>query len=240
MTIPYCKLWNPSPPDKITVKTGDIHLWRIPLKLAPHAIAHLKKLLSADELTRADRLLDRTKAQDFIVARAGLRQILGVYLDLKPAAIQFEYGANSKPLLKKNPGSGLSFNLSHAGVWAVLAITHGLEVGIDIEYIDPQLDYEKLAAQFFSRRERDKLMQFSPERRRRGFYRLWTAKEAKLKCFGTGFSQQDMDLGHESVINFVSSKDDFELITFHLAKSYVGSLFMAGEISSFNRWHLSI
>lgn len=239
MTIPYSELWSPSPPNKISLKTGDIYLWRIPLKLAPGAIANLKKFLSVDELTRADRLLDRAKAQDFIVARARLRQILGRYLDLKPAAIQFEYSAKGKPFLKKNLELDLFFNLSHAGVWAALALTKGSEIGIDIECIDPQLDYEKLATQFFSHYERDKLMQFSPERRRRGFYRIWTAKEAWLKCLGTGFSQQDKDLGHESVISFDSSKNNFELITFHLTKNYVGSLVMAGKVSAFKRWHLN-
>ena len=239
MTLPYCKLWNPSPPDKITLKTGDIHLWRIPLKLAPGEIAYLKKLLNVEELARADRLLDRAKAQDFIVARARLRQILGRYLDLEPAAIQFEYGAKGKPFLKKNLEPDLSFNLSHAGIWAVLALSKDSEIGIDIEYIDPQLDYEKLATHFFSPPERDRLMQYPPERQRRGFYRIWTEKEALLKCLGTGFSPQDMDLAHESVISFDSSRNDFELITFHLTKNYVGSLVMAGKISAFKRWHLS-
>ena len=239
MTIPYSKLWDSSPPDKIALKTGDIHLWRIPLKLAPHAIANLKNLLSVDELTRADRLLDRAKAQDFIVARARLRQILGRYLDLKPAAIQFEYGAKGKPSLKKSLKMELFFNLSHAGDLALLALTPESEVGVDIECIDPQLDYEKLATQFFSPYEKDLLMQFPSERRRRGFYRIWTGKEAWLKCLGHGFSLSDKDRGHEDGPDLNSSNNNFELITFHLTKNYVGSLVMARKISSIKRWHLS-
>ena len=239
MTLPFSPLWENSPPGNISLKRGELHLWRIPLGLSPQKIALIKKTLSNDEIMRADRLLDPAKAENFIASRGSLRLILGQYLNLDPGEIQFRYAPKGKPFLKKNIPLELSFNLSHAADWAVLAITEGLEVGIDIECIDPQLDYEKLATQFFSHSERDKLMQYPPERQRRGFYRLWTAKEAKLKCFGTGFSPQNIALGHESVISSDSSKNDFELITFHLTKNYVGNLVIAGKISAFKRWHLS-
>lgn len=240
MTRPLSPLWANSPPGKINLKRGELHLWRMPLGLSPQKIAQLKKTLSDDEIMRADRLLDSAKAENFIASRGSLRLILGQYLDLEADEIQFEYSANGKPFLKKIFDHELSFNLSHAADWAALAITDGLEVGIDIECIDSQLDYEKLTAQFFSHPERDRLMQFSPKRRRRGFYRIWTGKEAWLKCLGTGFSQQGKNLGRDSVISLGSSNNNFELTTFHLRKNYVTSLVIAGEISSFKRWHLSI
>ena len=239
MTLPFSPLWENSPPGNISLKRGELHLWRIPLGLSPQKIALIKKTLSNDEIMRADRLLDPAKAENFIASRGSLRLILGQYLKLDPGEIQFKYAVKGKPFLKKNIPLELSFNLSHAADWAVLAITDGLEVGIDIECIDPKLDYEKLATQFLSFHERDELMRFSPERRRRGFYRIWTAKESKLKCLGSGFSQQDRNLGLESAIPLDSSKNNFKLYSFHLTKNYVGSLVVAGEVSSFNRWHLS-
>lgn len=238
MTLPLSPLWNNSPPDKINIKRGELHLWRIPLDLPPQKIAILNKTLNDDEIIRANRLLDPAKRENFIASRGSLRLILGQYLDLEPKEIQFEYGAQGKPFIKKSLPLNLSFNLSHSTDMAVLALTDGLEVGIDIECINTQLDYEKLATQFFSSHERDRLMQFSPLRRRRGFYRIWTAKEAKLKCLGSGFSQQDSGLDREEVIP-LGSPNNFELTTFHLAKNYVASLIAAGEISSFQRWHLS-
>lgn len=240
MTLPLSPLWTNSPPGKIPLKRGELHLWRIPLGLSPQKIALLKKTLSDDEIMRADRLLDPAKRENFIASRGSLRLILGQYLNLDPGEVQFRYGENGKPKLKKNLQSALSFNLSHTADWAVLAITDGLEVGIDIESIDPLLDYEKLATQFFSSHERDRLKQFPPGRRRRGFYRIWTAKEAKLKCLGSGFNQQGKDLGSEIVSPLGSSTNNFELSTFHLKKNYVASLVVAGETSSFKHWHLSV
>lgn len=239
MTLPLSPLWDNFPPDRLTLKRGELHLWRIPLGLSPQKIALLKKTLSKDEIVRADRLLDPAKRENFIASRGSLRLILGRYLKLEPGEIPFKYGESGKPFIETNLRNDLSFNLSHAAHWAVLAITDGLEVGIDIECIDPRLDCEKLAAQFFSLHERDMFMHFSPWRRRRGFYRIWTAKEAKLKCSGTGFSQKDIDIDQESIIHFGSSNNNFELTTFHLAKNYVASLVVEGEISSLKRWHLS-
>jgi len=235
MTLPLSPLWANSPPGKPALKKGELHLWRIPLDLSPQRIAILKKTLSNDEIARADRLIAPAKRENFIASRGSLRLILGQYLDLEPGEIQFEYGAEGKPFIKK---FSLSFNLSHSSDLAALAITDDLEVGIDMEYIDPRLDYERLAAQFFSLHERDRLMRFSPWRRRRGFYRIWTAKEATLKCLGSGFTQQDRDLTRESVLSLDLS-NNFELTTFHLAKIYVASLVVAGDISSVKRWHLS-
>ena len=239
MTRPLSPLWDNSPPGKLTFKRGELHLWRIPLNIPTQKIDLLKKTLSADEIMRADRLLDPAKRENFIASRGSLRQILGQYLDLEPKEIPFEYGPKGKPFVKKDPLLDLSFNLSHSGDCAALAITAGIEVGIDIECIDPRLDYENLATQFFSLHERDRLMRFSPWRRRRGFYRIWTAKEAKLKCLGSGFSRQDIELTREAVTPLGSPDNNFELTTFNLKKNYVASLVVAGEISSFRRWHLS-
>ncbi|MDT8316656.1 MAG: 4'-phosphopantetheinyl transferase superfamily protein [bacterium] len=235
MNLPTSTPWDNYPPGKLTLKRGDLHLWRIHLDLSPEKIALLKKTLSSDEIIRADRLIAPVKRENFIASRGSLRVILGRYLDLKPGEIQFEYGEEGKPFIKKIP---LSFNLSHSADWAALAVTNGSEVGIDIEYIDPRLDYEKVAAQFFSLQERDRLMQFSPRRRRRGFYRIWTAKEGTLKCSGSGFTRQGGDLPRENLHSLDFSTNNFELNAFHLAKNYVATLVAAGDISSVKRWHL--
>src|SRR5215472_2261792 len=44
----------------------------------------------------------------------------------------------------------IEFNLSHSGSRALLAFTRGREVGVDIEQIRNNLDFEALARRFFS------------------------------------------------------------------------------------------
>lgn len=176
-------LWVPSssPPQ---LAAGDVHLWRFPLDPSPHA---LSRHLAPDEQQRAARLLDPRKAQSFIVGRACLRQILAAYLAVDPAQISFSYGTQGKPAVL-SPVTTLTFNLSHSGAWGLLAVAQGMEIGVDLEKIDPTLDYERLAARFFSPEENAALVAAPVVRRRRIFYRLWTRKEARLKGGGGGFS----------------------------------------------------
>jgi 4'-phosphopantetheinyl transferase len=179
-------LWVPSS-FAPQLAAGELHLWRFPLDSPVQDLHPLQTLLSSDELQRAARLLDPSKAQAFIVGRARLRQILASYLAVDPAQISFTYGQHGKPSLLA-PATSLNFNLSHSGALALLAVAQGMEIGVDLEKIDPLLDYQRLASRFFTPEENAALAAVPEGRRRRGFYRLWTCKEARLKGEGGGFS----------------------------------------------------
>jgi 4'-phosphopantetheinyl transferase len=114
----------------------------------------------------------------------------------------------------------------------LLAVTKGLEIGVDLERIDPAVDHEKMAAQFFSPGEKELLAKFSKARRRRAFYRIWTRKEASLKCLGYGFSAPK-----EAVAEL--SKRPLCLSTFPLTKDYIGSLAAQGDVESLRRWQFA-
>lgn len=217
-------LW-PAPPVTRSLPPGEVHLWRIPLTPSAEEFSLLHTLLVADELQRADRLLDRRKAQDFIVGRGRLRQILASYLHADPAAIALTCGKHGKPTLT---GNALQFNLSHSGVWAVLALRADAAIGVDLERIDPALDYAALAARFFTAAENALLLAAPVAQRRRRFYRLWTRKEALLKGQGQGFSESaEEDAGN------------WQLQAFWLAPGYVGTVASAGEIQALRRWQVA-
>lgn len=216
-------LW-PALPMTRSLPPGEVHLWRIPLTTSPEEISLLHTCLAADELQRADRLLDRRKAQDFIVGRGRLRQILASYLHVNPAAIDLTYGKHGKPALT---GNALQFNLSHSGAWAVLALCADAAIGVDLEKIEPALDYAALAARFFTAAENACLLNAPLSQRRRRFYRLWTRKEALLKGQGRGFSvSAEQEMG------------DWSLQSFWLAPGYVGTVACAGEIQTLRRWQV--
>ncbi len=214
-------LW-PSPPLAPLLAPGEIHLWRVPLAPLPDDLAPLKQFLCAAESARADRLLDRQKGAKFILCRARLRQILATYLQSDPARIEFSYGLYGKPALTAAAGNRLHFNLSHAGHWAVLALSADAPLGVDIEKIDPLLDYAKLAARFFSAAENGELNASAPQRRRRVFYRLWTRNEARLKGEGRGFSAPTM-----------AAEILWQVRSFWLAPGYVAAVASVGVIKSF-------
>ncbi|PKN11647.1 MAG: 4'-phosphopantetheinyl transferase [Deltaproteobacteria bacterium HGW-Deltaproteobacteria-4] len=214
-------LW-PAPPVTRSLPPGEVHLWRIPLTISSEEISLLHTLLCADEWQRAKRLLDRRKAQDFIVGRGRLRQILASYLHSDPVAIEFTCGMHGKPALTSN---ALQFNLSHSGAWAVLALRADAAVGVDLERIDPALDYAALAARFFTSAENELLLAAPTAQRRRRFYRLWTRKEALLKGQGRGFS-----------VSAEQEAGDWRLQSFWIAPGYVGTVACAGEIPTLRRW----
>lgn len=226
-----CPIWSP-PPAEIVLDREEVHLWRIQLDLPHDFIEKLKDILNDEELTRADRLLDRRKAEDFIAARGRLRQILAKYLELNPKIIEFTYNSSGKPYLQGNGNKGICFNLSHSGRWALLAVTKGLEIGLDLEEIDPAADYEKMAAQFFSPGEKELLARFSKARRRRAFYRIWTKKEASLKCLGHGFTAP------KEAVDELSERPLW-LSTFPLTKNYIGSLAVEADIELLRKWQFA-
>ena len=216
-------LWL-APPLSPSLTRGEVHLWRFPLTTSMPELAALQSLLAADEAQRAVRLLDPHKAQAFIVGRGRLRQILGAYLQCDPAALDFAYNRNGKPALA---GKSLHFNLAHSGAWAVLALAADVELGVDIEMIDPLLDHERLAAQYFSDAERAALATVAMPRRRRVFYRLWTRKEALLKGQGRGFTA-----------SAVVEERVWQLRSFWLAPGYVAAIACAGGIEALRRWQV--
>ena len=181
-------IWQ-APLQTLTLGSAELHLWRLNLNCNQHYLAKSKSLLSQDELNRADRLLDPQKSSQFIVSRAGVRTILGQYLATDPQQIFFQYNQSGKPALADSHCSQLSFNLSHSGQWAILAVAHDIEVGVDVEFIDTSLGYRQLSAAYFNGRERESLSRYPAVRQRRGFYRLWTKQEAALKLEGAGFSR---------------------------------------------------
>ena len=168
------------------LRQSEVHLYRFRLD-----VTSLKRdLLAADEITRAEKLIDPLKQNHFISARSQLRSILSAYLGIHPKELVFRYNDFGKPVLSESHHSKLCFNLSHSANHCVVAVTAGVDIGVDIEKVDNNLNFHALSEQFFSKDELSVLLRTPLARQRRAFYRLWTAKEARLKMVGTGFSQQ--------------------------------------------------
>jgi 4'-phosphopantetheinyl transferase superfamily len=63
-----------------------------------------------------------------------------------------------------------------------------VEVGCDIERVDPGFDFEELATRYFAPQEFANLQSLPAALRRAGFFWHWTLKEAYVKCRGIGLS----------------------------------------------------
>lgn len=145
--------------------------------------------LDHEELRRAERFHFRRDRELFIMAHGMLRVILGGYLAISPAHLQFIHGHYGKPELDPRCClNKLSFNLSHSGGLALLAVTSGARVGIDVEHVRLDLAYEEIAARFFSPCEIAMFRALPPEKRPEAFFHVWTRKEAYVKARGHGLS----------------------------------------------------
>lgn len=144
-----------------------VDVWAV--SLAQASPAHL----SEEEAARAKRFKFEEDRIRWTRARSALRLILSRYAGEDPAQICFTYGPHGKPSLL--PFSELEFNLSHAGDWAMVAVTRGVPVGIDIERLREKVDMRPLLA---------RLGETELPEAKLDLYQRWTTREAKSKAVG--------------------------------------------------------
>lgn len=146
------------------VTDGSVHVWRADLE----AIGDRpEQLLCPAELARAARIVPAHKRFLWARSRGMLRALLGRYLDRDPLDLRFALGPHGKPTLsfggstrpeptRPEATGDLRFNLSHSGGLALVAVTVGREVGVDVECARARYTAE--------------------------FLRAWVAREAIIKC----------------------------------------------------------
>lgn len=117
-----------------------------------------------------------------------LRRVLARYLGKDPARIALRVGDHGKPALAA-ADPPLRFNLSHSGDRALVAVTLGHEVGVDIERIRERRDLARLAGRALDREAADAVRAAPPGARAATFYAAWVRREAMAKCFGVGLGK---------------------------------------------------
>lgn len=201
------------PPTNLILSTEEVHVWRARLDLPVSQVKQLKQTLSADEVDRAERFYFQQDSRHFIVARGLLRTILSRYLNVAPHQLRFNYGEHGKPTLAASSDQPkLNFNLSHAGGLVLYAVTYGRAVGIDLERIRFDFEYEQLAARFFSAQENAVLRDLPAHLKPEAFFNCWTRKEAYIKAKGQGLAlplnQFDVSLVPGEPAKLLSARGD--------------------------------
>ncbi len=164
-----------------------VHVWYCDLKVSGSRLARYTELLSPDELSRAQRFRFTRDKQNFIVARGVLRVLLGHYCQCPANKLSFHYAEHGKPYLQTQHNfNNVTFNLAHSHDISVYAFMRYHAIGIDIEYIQRNIDELTLAKQFFAKEEYQQLVRLSQEQQHRGFFNGWTRKEAFIKALGDG------------------------------------------------------
>jgi 4'-phosphopantetheinyl transferase len=182
--------WTPGPASP-RASAGVIDVWRVDLVAASDGLV---ELLCAEERERARRIVPDRPRTLWPRSRGVLRALLARYLDEDARSLRFESAPRGKPALSGRAGQGpdLRFNLAHSRAQALVAVTAGREVGVDIECAPHRGARHRhelgLAASRFGYRHARRLRELEPDGRSREFLRAWCAHEATLKCVGVGLA----------------------------------------------------
>jgi 4'-phosphopantetheinyl transferase len=144
-------------------------------------------LLTSEEKMQTEKIVNPKVLAGFIVSRGLRRQVLSTLLCEKPERVQFTSGEGGKPHLVM-PGAP-DFNLSHSGEFVVMAVADSGHVGIDLEVLREVRDMGGIATRFFHPDEAAAWENLGPAARLDGFFVLWSAREAAMKCAGLGLAR---------------------------------------------------
>jgi 4'-phosphopantetheinyl transferase len=214
--------WQPSSMCLFNVD-GQIDVWRINVPAGVDFIDDFLKILSLNEIARASQYLRTGDRNRSVISRGALRIILGRYLDERPQAIAFEQGVNKKPILPAE--TGLFFSVSHSGDLVLIAVSNS-EIGVDVEFIKPDMRYHDILPEYFVDSEIEFIQQSNSTER---FYTLWTRKEALSKGIGTGLDSNLKYFPALDGVNFADSDilffdGDWSINSFNIVEGYMASI----------------
>jgi len=236
--------WS-EPPKSLSLQTGEVHVWRIELEQPDELLRKFHTTLDTDELERAARFYFEKHRRHFIAGRGFLRDVLSRYLNARPEALKFSYGAYGKPALAgEHEQHALRFNMSHSHNVALLAITEEKQLGVDVEYIRSDFASEDIARRFFSRLEVESFNALAREEQVAAFFRCWTRKEAFIKATGKGLSQPleafDVTLAPALPAALLRVEDDdasrWSISDLDAGTDYAAALVVEGVITKVECW----
>ncbi len=240
--------WPPAPVSSLSgapPPAGRIDVFALPLDPAEERLAGLRATLAADERERAARYHFDVHRRAFEACRGAVREILGCYLALAPAAVRFQYGPQGKPALLPDDAP-LVFSVSHSGELGLCAVARGGALGVDLERVRPLDDALAIAERFFSPAERAALRPLRPPALETAFFAAWTRKEAFIKALGEGLSYPladfDVTLLPEEPVRLLRVAGDEEaparwrLTALDRAPGYAAALAAAEPIDAVECW----
>ncbi|MRH44269.1 4'-phosphopantetheinyl transferase superfamily protein [Aquibacillus halophilus] len=198
----------------------EVHVWQTNLDSS----ADYYDKLSSEEKDRVGKLRFVHDKRRYIIRHAVLRMILAAYSNCDFSSIQFARTKYGKPfLIAKNEKGVIQFNMTHSKDKACFVLAIKNKVGIDIEYVKSDFDWNSIANLYFTSKELSYLKEIPKEDQVIAFLNLWTNKEAILKAHGTGLI--DFEEGTvDSLINKYTS------LPFYCGDNYQGTLAYRTEI----------
>lgn len=165
-------------------------VWTLNVRYSGWLLSQAETVLTPNELRyvqRFTRPIDRLRST---LPRVLLHMLIAEHAGVSPRDVAIGRLKSGQPYVSvMAKGFPVNFSISHAGEYAVVAISVVSKVGVDVEELNPNFDYLPIAERFFHPMERRDLLDGGNYER---FYHYWTAKEAFVKAIGEGL-RRDFD-----------------------------------------------
>ncbi len=196
-------------PVKLEEHTVHVYWARLDSARADLLAAQYGGILSRAERERWQKFVFESGRHEYLHSHVLLRCVLSWYAPVAPGDWVFGENAYGKPHIA-GPAAfeHLRFNLSHSHGMAAVAVA-GVDVGVDVEYIERHTEVGEIADRFFVPEEAQPILKSASQGDRSVFFDYWTLKEAYIKVRGMGLSipldSFAMDLGEtETKIRFLN------------------------------------
>lgn len=206
------------------------------LRDIPDALA--ERIMTADEAERARRLAAAPVRRGFIGGRWLLRSVLEALVGVAARSLDIRTGPHGKLFLAGHERLSVSFNLSHSGTLAALALVRARRVGIDIEAERRLTDAALLARRILGPRERERFEALPEGARAGALLTAWTRKEAVLKADGTGISGglTSVEVVADAVLWSGTTPASWSVQTLSMPPGFHGAIAIEGEMPRLVTW----
>ena len=173
---------------------SEVHLWRLPLGVTTeNETSHI----TGEEQRQAEQYPNGSEGgglpvdmmqEQYLTYCIARRRILASYSERD---VLISRTPSGKPYLVVADANEdlVTFSASHTSMLACIAVARRRAVGVDVELLDPSVDYTSAARLFLSQREQRWMMAHTSEQVPHAFLRVWTFKEAVRKCLDLGEQQ---------------------------------------------------
>lgn len=140
------------------------------------------KIVTKKRQEKVRRLKNENSQRESIGAELLLLSMFKSEFPDEPFPPKIHQNQGEKPYFEDY--ENLYFNLSHSNLYVACAISDN-PVGVDIQYMK---DFDKnLVSRFFTPDEQEFWQ--NSKSKKEAFYKIWTKKEALLKCLGAGLGK---------------------------------------------------
>jgi 4'-phosphopantetheinyl transferase len=168
-----------------------IHIWCVDYNNAINSkqLEMCRKILNNDEIQKEKKFYFEHDRRRYLITRATLRNILSLYVPIKPDDWIFKTNQYGRPYINnvQHCAQTIYFNISHTKSLIIIGVTHSSPIGVDVENFNANRDITNISY-YFTQNEQDFIRSLPAQQRQRIFYDYWTLKESYIKARGMGLS----------------------------------------------------